>query len=159
MLNPDIFTFSPETEYPEFFSTVDTDHFTVLVVTSEPAREDSGGGGFLWWDPVVSDEGELRKQVIGEFTGYGPDDFVIRILACDIKVTNDYDAITDEILGFEMDNLDMIVPSFAQVIPDETDPQYIPNSLGNRISGTDTDEINEGIDNALSFIHERNSRR
>lgn len=159
MLNPDIFTFSPETEYPEFFSTVDTDHFTVLVVTSEPAREDSGGGGFLWWDPVVSDEGELRKQVIGEFTGYGPDDFVIRILACDIKVTNDYAAITDEILGFEMDNLDMIVPSFAQVIPDETDPQYIPNSLGNRISGTDTNEINEGIDNALSFIHERNSRR
>lgn len=131
----------------------------MLVVTSEPAREDSGGGGFLWWDPVVSDEGELRKQVIEEFTGYGLDDFVIRILACDIKVTNDYDAITDEILGFEMDNLDMIVPSFAQVIPDETDPQYIPNSLGNRISGTDTDEINEGIANALSFIHERNSRR
>lgn len=131
----------------------------MLVVTTEPAREDSGGGGFLWWDPVVSDEGELRKQVIGEFTSYGPDDFVIRILACDIKVTNDYDAITNEILGFEMDNLDMIVPSFAQVIPDETDPQYIPNSLENRISGTDTDEIDEGIANALSFIHERNSRR
>ncbi len=131
----------------------------MLVVTSEPAREDSGGGGFLWWDPVVSDEGELRKQVIGEFISYGPDDFVIRILACDIKVTNDYDAITNEILGFEMDNLDMIVPSFAQVIPDETDPQYIPNSLENRISGTDTDEIDEGIANALSFIHERNSRR
>ena len=131
----------------------------MLVVTTEPAREDSGGGGFLWWDPVVSDEGELRKQVIEEFTGYGPDDFVIRILACDIRVTNDYDAITNEILGFEMDNLDMIVPSFAQVIPDETDPQYIPNSLENRISGTDTDEINEGITNALSFIQERNARR
>ena len=102
MLNPDIFTFSPETDYPEFFSTVDSDHFTVLVVTSEPAREDSGGGGFLWWDPVVSDEGELRKQVIEEFTGYGPDDFVIRILACDIRVTNDYDAITNEILGLSL---------------------------------------------------------
>ena len=137
MLNPDIFTFSPETEYPEFFSTVDTDHFTVLVVTSEPAREDSGGGGFLWWDPVVSDEGELRKQVIGEFTGYGPDDFVIRILACDIKVTNDYDAITDEILGFEMDNLDMIVPSFlcssysrrdgSSIYPELTWESYLRN--------------------------------
>lgn len=159
MLNPNIFTNSPETDYPEFFSTVDTDHFTVLVVTSEPAREDSGGGGFLWWDPVVSDEQELRKQVVEEFTGYGPDDFVIRILACDIEVTNDYDAITDEISGFEMSNLDMIVPSFAQVIPADTEPQYLPNSLENRISGTDTGEISEGITNALSFIQERNSRR